>query len=304
MMVAERTAVRGGWRELAARRCEAWTWSGDRCRQFGLAVREVNGRLLCGRHERKHLALVPRPDDVPDRDRGVPATAKTGAMATETAQATTVAPNGQDSASQAPLGGRKQTYWDRLRAQGQERRVEKAIPAGLRERPALAPTERPRAEVFVEIAGRDDAMRAEYKAKGPTPWPEAFGRLLRAGEEAREQRRAAVEAAAQAQGARRKALTAEIVIECMAGAHGVAPADLKGKRRDQEFAYPRQLAMYALREWLKLSLSDIGKQLGGRDHTTVMYGVAKIEKELETDPITVRSLADIKDMLRDAGCAW
>jgi chromosomal replication initiator protein len=46
---------------------------------------------------------------------------------------------------------------------------------------------------------------------------------------------------------------------------------------------PRQIAMYLLREETDASLVDIGVLLGGRDHTTIMYGCEKITEELITD---------------------
>jgi chromosomal replication initiator protein len=48
-------------------------------------------------------------------------------------------------------------------------------------------------------------------------------------------------------------------------------------------ALPRQVAMYLLREDAKASLPQIGEMLGGRDHTTVMYAIDKISKEIIND---------------------
>jgi len=53
-------------------------------------------------------------------------------------------------------------------------------------------------------------------------------------------------------------------------------ADLIGEKRDKNIARPRQIAMYLLRSDLKVSLMDIGRFLGDRDHTTIMHGVDKI----------------------------
>lgn len=306
-MVAERTAMRADWRELAARRCEAYTYSGDQCREWGLDVDMVGGRLLCRRHRRAQAdnkigAFVPRRGDLSGDGVSAPEMAKAGAIADETPVDTAAAPIGPDSGAQAPLRPKAPTYWDRLRARGVERRVERAIPAGLRERPALAPTERPKTEVFAEIADRDDAMRAEYKATGPTPWPDAFARLTRAGEEAREQRRMAAEAAAPAQRSRRSA-TADDVIRIVADVFNLRASDLISKSRDWDIAHPRQLAMVLMRQVVpSISYAGIGKALGGRDHTTILYGVEKVERLLaEGDNDTVRGMHDIRQALRDEG---
>ena len=61
----------------------------------------------------------------------------------------------------------------------------------------------------------------------------------------------------------------------------VKPKDLKGKRRLKEIVRPRQVAMYLLKDLTELPLTQIGDLLGGRDHTTVIHGVGKIEKLLE-----------------------
>ena len=58
--------------------------------------------------------------------------------------------------------------------------------------------------------------------------------------------------------------------------------DLTGPRRAKQIVVPRQVLMYLLRTELKISLMEIGRLLGGRDHTTVMYGVEKITNNLST----------------------
>ena len=68
---------------------------------------------------------------------------------------------------------------------------------------------------------------------------------------------------------------------------------IKSKKRDKECAYPRQIAMYICRELTQLSLPDIGKEFGGRDHSTVMYGIKKIKDEMEKDLSTMHSINDL-----------
>lgn len=76
---------------------------------------------------------------------------------------------------------------------------------------------------------------------------------------------------------------------------GLKVADLQGKRRHKSVAFPRQICMYLAKELTSLSLVEIGGHFGGRDHTTVLYGVDKIRKLLELDP----SLLEIVRQLRD-----
>ena len=58
---------------------------------------------------------------------------------------------------------------------------------------------------------------------------------------------------------------------------------LLSRDRSRGVALPRQVAMYLLREDAKASLPQIGEVLGGRDHTTVMYAIDKISKEIIND---------------------
>ncbi len=66
------------------------------------------------------------------------------------------------------------------------------------------------------------------------------------------------------------------VLEAIAAREGIGVDDLLGQNRSAKIAMPRQLAMYILREFNEISLPQIGELLGGRDHTTVMYGIKKI----------------------------
>ena len=69
------------------------------------------------------------------------------------------------------------------------------------------------------------------------------------------------------------------VIEAVAASEGIGVNDLLGQNRSAKIAVPRQLAMYLLREFNEISLPQIGEMLGGRDHTTIMYGIRKIQED-------------------------
>ena len=72
---------------------------------------------------------------------------------------------------------------------------------------------------------------------------------------------------------------------------------LLGRERSRQVALPRQVAMYLLREEGNISLPQIGAFLGGRDHTTIMYGCEKIADMLERDPRLRRQVIDIREHL-------
>lgn len=59
--------------------------------------------------------------------------------------------------------------------------------------------------------------------------------------------------------------------------------DMDSKKRTQNIAFPRQIAMYLVRELTDLSLPQIGEEFGGRDHTTVLHAHNKIEQKYEED---------------------
>lgn len=80
-----------------------------------------------------------------------------------------------------------------------------------------------------------------------------------------------------------KEVTPSLIIEVVAEHFGVNPDDITSKKRNSEFVLPRQIAMYLCRELTDTSLSNIGKYLGKKDHTTVMHGIQKIANEIDTN---------------------
>ncbi|HQV93016.1 MAG TPA: chromosomal replication initiator protein DnaA [Anaerolineales bacterium] len=68
------------------------------------------------------------------------------------------------------------------------------------------------------------------------------------------------------------------ILEAVAEMEGVHVDDLLGQKRSAKIAIPRQLAMYILRQYIEISLPQVGEILGGRDHTTVMYATKKVNE--------------------------
>ena len=73
---------------------------------------------------------------------------------------------------------------------------------------------------------------------------------------------------------------------------------LAGKSRERGVAWARQVAMYLLRQETPASLLQIGRELGGRDHTTVMHGCAKVSEELARNARAREDVAAIRALLR------
>ena len=92
----------------------------------------------------------------------------------------------------------------------------------------------------------------------------------------------------------RSALTPKRVLEEVAGFYSISLEDLIGACRKRELVLPRQVGMYLMREILDHSYPAIGQNLGGRDHTTVMYACQKIQdmmnaqERLRQDVETIR----------------
>jgi chromosomal replication initiator protein len=74
-----------------------------------------------------------------------------------------------------------------------------------------------------------------------------------------------------------------IIRQKVADEWGVPVEGLSSKRRTKELTAPRQVAMYLIRELLDLSLVEIGNAFGGRDHSTVIHSINKVEEDLAAD---------------------
>jgi chromosomal replication initiator protein len=87
------------------------------------------------------------------------------------------------------------------------------------------------------------------------------------------------------------------IVSQVAESFGVTVSSILSRDRSRQIALPRQIAMYLLREEANISLPQIGEALGGRDHTTVMYGCEKIADLLERDDRLRRQVIKIKEHL-------
>ena len=78
-------------------------------------------------------------------------------------------------------------------------------------------------------------------------------------------------------------VTPALIIDVVAEHFGVNPEDITSKKRNSEFVLPRQVVMYLCRSMLEISLSNVGKILGKKDHTTIIHGIKKIEEDITTN---------------------
>ncbi len=87
-------------------------------------------------------------------------------------------------------------------------------------------------------------------------------------------------------------VTPELIIKVVSEHFGITPGDIVAQKRSKELVFARQIAMYLCGNMTNESLQNIGKALGGRDHTTIIHGTKKIVSTLEKDE-TLRNTIDI-----------
>lgn len=97
----------------------------------------------------------------------------------------------------------------------------------------------------------------------------------------------------------RKELRPEDVVKSICEFYQIKPTQLKGSKRDAKLVRARQACMYVLKKESGLTFSEIGNLLGGRDHTTIMHGVEKIENLIAAHKLTEDSLG-IKELSQKA----
>jgi chromosomal replication initiator protein len=96
---------------------------------------------------------------------------------------------------------------------------------------------------------------------------------------------------------RRNEVQPDQIVSAVAKTYNLSIERILSRDRSREVALPRQIAMYLLREEANISLPQIGNTLGGRDHTTIMYGCEKIADMLERDDRLRRQLIEIREQI-------
>lgn len=84
------------------------------------------------------------------------------------------------------------------------------------------------------------------------------------------------------------------ILHTIACHFGISLGELVGQSRKRRVARPRQIAMYLLREDAGYSFPHISQLVGGRDHSTVMYGCTHVQGLIESDPRIAREIQHIR----------
>ena len=96
---------------------------------------------------------------------------------------------------------------------------------------------------------------------------------------------------------KKQSVTSELVIREVHKYYQVSIEDLLGKKRTKEIVIPRQVTMYLLRHEANLSFPEIGREIGGKDHSTIMHGCSKIEADISQNHKIRDDITAIKEKI-------
>lgn len=97
--------------------------------------------------------------------------------------------------------------------------------------------------------------------------------------------------------AQEKVISAEFIQDVVAKYFSVSSKDLKGSKRSNDITFPRQIAMYMCRNVANMSLPQIGRAFGKRDHTTVMHACNKVEQDMKENSNTKLIVESVKNLI-------
>ena len=95
-----------------------------------------------------------------------------------------------------------------------------------------------------------------------------------------------------------KVITAENVIKSVCNYFNIKIADIKSNKKLKEFVEPRQIAMYLIRTYTELSFPEIGGKFGGKDHSSIIYAVNKVKKNLKNNEGLEKTLNNIIKIIK------
>lgn len=93
-------------------------------------------------------------------------------------------------------------------------------------------------------------------------------------------------------------ITPDRIIEIVGSYYNVKAEELKGRKRPKNIAFPRMVSMYLTRKMLDISLPKIGEHFGGKDHTTVINAIKRIDEEIEKNPEFSNQLMELEKRIR------
>ena len=94
-------------------------------------------------------------------------------------------------------------------------------------------------------------------------------------------------------------VTVERIISEVGRTYGVSASDIRSSKRSSQISNARQIAMYVIRDITQMSMASIGEEFGGRDHSTVVYAINQVTKNIGTDAKYKETIEDIIKNIRD-----
>jgi chromosomal replication initiator protein len=91
-----------------------------------------------------------------------------------------------------------------------------------------------------------------------------------------------------------KVIDSAHIIDTVSRYFDLRPEEFKSQKRNRNISFPRQIAMYLCRDLVGLSLPRIGDEFGGRDHTTVIHAIDKIQEDMQNNPETKRTVEELR----------
>lgn len=96
-------------------------------------------------------------------------------------------------------------------------------------------------------------------------------------------------------------ITVEKIISEVATVYGVSPEDIRSNKRSSQISTARKVAIYVVRDITQMPLATIGKEFGGRDHSTIVYAINNISEALKKDANLNTLVTDIIKNIKDRG---
>ena len=94
-------------------------------------------------------------------------------------------------------------------------------------------------------------------------------------------------------------ITEQKILNAVADYYNIPVSEITGKGRNAQVIVARHIAMYLIRNNLDVPLKRIGEIFGGRDHTTVMSAITKVDKELKTDEQLSLAIKDLEAKIKE-----
>jgi chromosomal replication initiator protein len=96
-----------------------------------------------------------------------------------------------------------------------------------------------------------------------------------------------------------KRISTKLIIDTVCEYFELSEEAIKGKKKHREVSYPRQVAMYLIRDMTDISLPKIGEIFGGKDHTTVIHAIDKITTEMAFNLETEKLIKDLTNKIKE-----